>query len=213
MWSGRASARRDVHSSKSNENEAGGNEGQAEEKSNKKEQAAIEKPGKKEKIRFGQKPRETLPAATADESTKPAIEDAGAFPRRHPTRNEPVNPLDRHRATRASGATAIWPSNASTTKRQEKKKQTDTFTATPPTPAEVADREMQSTSLGLGGKATAKKKEKNRGTKEQKTRFSQQKKKPETPPVFTPAPPVQGAPAPGNAPKAEPSSTTSTPQQ
>ena len=45
-------------------------------KKDKKEEAATEKPGKKEKIRFGQAPRETLPSAT----TNSATEDAGAVP-------------------------------------------------------------------------------------------------------------------------------------
>ncbi len=42
----------------------------------KKEEADTEKPGKKEKIRFGQAPRETLPAATTNAET----ENAGAVP-------------------------------------------------------------------------------------------------------------------------------------
>ena len=43
-------------------------------KGNKKEEANTEKPGRKEKIRFGQAPRETLPSA----KTNSATEDAGA---------------------------------------------------------------------------------------------------------------------------------------
>ena len=185
-----------------------------EKKRNKKEQAAIEKPGKKEKIRFGQSPRETLPPASADESTKPAIENAGALPESEYNTNAAVNPLAQAPSHKGKWRYSDLAKERKHNKKDNKKeKKADSFAATPPTPAEVADREMQSTSLGLGGKATDKKKEKKRGTKEQKTRFSQEKKKPERPPVFTPAPPVQGAPAPGNTPKAEPSSTTSTPQQ
>ena len=56
---------------------------------------AIEKPGKKEKIRFGQKPRETLP-------TEPngTIENAGALPETARPRPEPVNPLEPTAPTR-----------------------------------------------------------------------------------------------------------------
>ena len=184
-----------------------------EKKLDKKEEATIEKPGKKEKIRFGQKPRETLPAASADESTTPAVEDAGALPESASSAEEPANPLDQAPPQRKWRYSDLAKQRKHQKRKEEKKEQRDTFAATPPTPAEIADREMQSTSLGLGANTTDKKNKKKRGTKQEKTRYSQQQKKAEPPPVFTPAPPVQGAPAPANIPKAEPSSTTSTPQQ
>lgn len=179
-------------------------------KERKREQAAIEKPGKKEKIRFGQKPRETLPPASTDLSHGPTVEDAGALPEAASSEQEPVNPLDEappEHKTRFSDRARDRKHN-----KHEKAQRTDTFAAPAPTAAEVADRELQSASLGLGGNDT-KKKDKH-ATKGEKTRYSQQEKKPEAPaPVFTPAPPVQGAPAPASAPKQEPSSTSSTPQQ
>jgi peptidyl-prolyl cis-trans isomerase SurA len=61
----------------------------------KSDQPAVEKPGKKEKIRFGQKPRETLP-------TEPngSVEDAGALPE---TAANAARPRDTSRPIGTSG--------------------------------------------------------------------------------------------------------------
>jgi peptidyl-prolyl cis-trans isomerase SurA len=176
-------------------------------KRNKKEEAAIERPGKKEKIRFGQKPRETLPSASTDKSTGPAVEDAGALPETANAEQQPANPLDTQppaQKTRFSDRARVHKN-----KKAEAPQETE-FNAAPPTPAQVADRQVQASSLG----PSSDKKKKKQTTKGKKQRYSQTKK-PEGPaPVFTPAPPVQGAPAPAGAPKQEPASTgTPQPQQ
>ena len=184
------------------------NSGEKGGKRNKKEEATVERPGKKEKIRFGQKPRESLPSASTDASTEPTVENAGALPETASADQEPVNPLDAQapeHKTRFSDR-----AREHRDKKTEKPVQSE-FNATPPSAAEVANRQMQSASLGLGGNTSGKKKKK-QTTKGKKERYSQQPKQPQgPPPVFTPAPPVQGAPAPAGTAKQEPSST-STPQ-
>ncbi len=163
----------------------------------KREEAATEKPGKKEKIRYGQKPRETLPTASTDADTEgPAIENAGALPQTA-AEQEPPNPLEaappRHK-TRYSDL-------ARERKQHKKTKSTQSpeFSATPPTPAEVAARQVQS--AALEGNGANKKKH----TKGKKVRYTEAVKKADEQsqpkPTFTPAAPVQGAPAPNNAPQ------------
>ena len=177
-------------------------------KRSRKEQATVEKPGRKEKIRFGQKPRETLPSAATDTSTAgPTVEDAGAVSGDQAAEQEPANPLD------AAPPERKW--RYSDLARQQKNKKTEQqqrpaeFNAPAPTPGEVADRQMQSASLGYGN---SKKKKKNSATKTQKERYSQKKKTEAPAPVFTPAPPVQGAPAPASSTQPQPSSTGSSQQ-
>jgi peptidyl-prolyl cis-trans isomerase SurA len=182
---------------------------QSKKKRNKKQEATVEKPGKKEKIRFGQKPRETLPSASTDASSSPTVENAGVEPEAANADQEPLNPLDAAppaRKMRFSDRARIH----KTRKQQESPQETE-FNAAPPTAAEVADRQVQASSLGVGGNSKKKKKQ---TTKTQKQRYSQTKK-PEGPaPVFTPAPPVQGAPAPAGAPQQQPPpANTPQPQQ
>ena len=166
-----------------------------------------EKPGKKEKIRFGQAPRETLPTAAKDSST----ENAGALP--ETATNEPANPLVPTRATEKTRfSERARTEKKSKHKAAKTKTPSDTFSNTPPDAAEVADRATQSAPLGLSGDtASKKKKKKTTTTTGPKTRMSQEKKAPEqkTPVQMTPAPQEPGAPAPGTQP-AEPPAT---PQQ
>jgi len=175
---------------------------QEDKKSGKKTDEATEKPGKKEKIRFGQKPRETLPSAATDASTGPTVENAGALPETAANTQEPVNPLD----TAPVEHKMRYSDLARDRKHHKGKKSAkgDTFTATPPSAGEVADRETQSAPLGLAGDTADKKKKKHTATGE-KTRYSEQSKKAaeenQPKPTFTPAPPVEGAPAPANAPQ------------
>ncbi|MFC5865414.1 peptidylprolyl isomerase [Acidicapsa dinghuensis] len=161
-----------------------------------------EKPGKREKIRFGQAPRETLPNAT---ETK--VEDAGALPKDQvdATTAEITNPLDQappEKKTRFRDRAKL---------PKEKKPQgpqLDSFTPAPPDSQEVADRQTQSAPLGLNGD-TAKKKKKHQTSNGQKTRM-QERPKDETQkqaPELTPAAPVAGAPAPAK-PTPAPESTT-----
>ena len=163
-------------------------------KKDKKTEQASEKPGKKEKIRFGQAPRETLPTA----STNTATENAGALPETASNAELPANPLeptaptkktrfaDQARVPKNKVRAAPAPSNPNS-----------------PDAAEVADRQQQSAPLGINGDTAKNKKKKAAPSLSEKTRLSQQQKKPadQTPkPVQqpTPIPPVAGAPAPAS---------------
>jgi peptidyl-prolyl cis-trans isomerase SurA len=170
-------------------------------KGSKKEEAATQKPGKKEKIRFGQAPRETLPSAT----TNSATENAGALPETASNTDQPANPLEptaptqktRFSARARQPKTAKTPGNAG---------QAGATGPTPPNASEVADQQTQSAPLGLPGDTSKKKKKKKASTAtDGKTRIANKKKSEEETqpkPVQqpTPIPPVPGAPAPSDHP-------------
>ena len=151
------------------------------------------KPGKKEKIRFGQAPRETLPNAA---ETK--VEDAGAIPKDAAAANtlEADNagpPAPPEKKTRFA-ARAKLPKVA-----KPKGPQLDNFAPAPPDSGEVADRQTQSAPLGLSGDTSKKKKKKHdTASNGQKTRMQERPKDdtPKQPLEMTPAAPVPGAPAP-----------------
>jgi peptidyl-prolyl cis-trans isomerase SurA len=161
-----------------------------------------QKPGKKEKIRFGQAPSKTLPNAAG---TK--VEDAGGGDQTA-SADTPANPLEAKvkpaEKTRFSdrAKTVKQPKAASGPKR-------DALAPAPADSAEVADRQAQSAPLGLAGDTTAKKKKKENATAGDKTRLTNKKKTPAPAPDITPAPAVPGAPAP--APPA-PAAPTPAPQ-
>ena len=176
-------------------------------KKGKKEDLA-EKPGKKEKIRFGQAPRETLPAADKDTGTV----NAGALP--ETAADEPANPLLPTRSTEKTRFSARARTEKKTKNRIKAKPSAagDTFSNAAPDAAEVAAGETQSAPLGLNGNTAAKKKKKKMATTTgEKTRMSQEKKAPvEKEPVqMTPAPQEPGAPAPA----AHPEAPQASPQQ
>jgi peptidyl-prolyl cis-trans isomerase SurA len=168
-------------------------------KQNKNTQEATEKPGKKEKIRFGQAPRETLPTATNNSAT----ENAGALPQTASNADQPANPLE---------PTAPTKKTRFSERAREAKIKAGAGAATSTTPApdagEVADRQQQSAPLEQGGNtATPNKKKKAAAAISEKTRMSQQPKKPADtiPPAQpTPIPPVPGAPAPADHPEQQP---------
>jgi peptidyl-prolyl cis-trans isomerase SurA len=149
------------------------------------------KPGKKEKIRYGQAPRETLPAAAGETEHV----DAGAGP---PTAapevanaQEPVNPLEPKAApvpekTRYSDrAKVAKPKTA-------KGPKVDPFAPAPATAEETATQKTQAAPLGLGGD-TSKKPPKPKNTSGEKVRYSDVGKTP--PPAPAPAPSANPSPA------------------
>lgn len=154
------------------------------------------KPGKKEKIRFGQAPTKTLP-----KGPEAPTEDAGAAPQVAQSA-EPVNPLEEapalEKKTRFS-ARARVPKQA-----KPKVPKPDALAPAAPDAAEVADRQTQSAPLGLAGDTASKKKKKRSTTTQDKTRLSNKKKSDQEgsePLVPTPIPPVSGAPAPAPPPQ------------
>ncbi len=170
-------------------------------KKHKKEKQAEEKAGKREKIRYGQAPRETLPTAARNSST----EDAGAVPPETASTpaetasnaEQPANPLE---------PTAPTKRTRFSERAREKKPKTNhavlDYPNSPAAPdaAEVADREIQSAPLGLNGTTTQSKKKKKASERTaEKTRMSHHKKNPEDKapaPQPTAIPQVQGAPGP-----------------
>lgn len=169
------------------------------------------KPGKKEKIRFGKAPQETLPSTPTGQT-----EDAGAGTPQVAanTGAEPDNPLENNAKPQKKSRFA---DRARLTKQPKAKgPQLDPEAPAPPDAGEVADRQAQQGALGLGGNQTPSKKKKKNTTTGEKTRLSDQKKKqepedtgerplgnsPSQPqpgsqqsPATTPAPPQPGTPA------------------
>jgi peptidyl-prolyl cis-trans isomerase SurA len=129
------------------------------------------KPGKKEKIRFGQAPTKTLPNAPETKT-----EDAGALPPPTPAAApEPVNPLE-------SSAKPDKKLRYSARAKQPKKlkvkgPQPDASAPAAPDAAEAADRQTQAGPLGLAGDTASKKKKKSTTTGD-KTRLTDKNKKP-----------------------------------
>ncbi|HEY1805341.1 MAG TPA: peptidylprolyl isomerase [Terracidiphilus sp.] len=186
-------------------------------KSSKKEEASTEKPGKKEKIRFGQAPRETLPAAQANSET----ENAGALPE-PPSNSEtasntdqPANPLEPTAPTKKTR----FSDQARQPKGPKTKASGGTGASTgpaPPSAAEIADQQTQSAPLGPSN-SSSKKKKKTTATGE-KTRLANKKKtedetQPKPAPQPTPIAPVAGAPAPTDHPEAPQPHQPPAPQQ
>ena len=169
-------------------------EKQKKKKLSKAEEAAM-RPGRKEKIRFGQAPQETLPKAPSSQT-----EDAGAVPRETTAKADlvPENPLDApappEKKTRFSDR-ARQPKH-----HKSKTAQKDPLTPEAPDAAEVADRQEQSAPLGLGGNTVAKKK-KHATTTGEKTRLSDEKNKKQEKDQTLPSPdqtPQAPAPTPQN---------------
>jgi peptidyl-prolyl cis-trans isomerase SurA len=163
-----------------------------------------QKPGKKEKIRFGQAPSKTLPSAA---STK--VEDAGAGDQTAAA-DTPANPLDA--STKPTQKTR-YSARAKEVKQAKAaaKPKTDALAPAPADAAEVADRQTQSSALGLGGDTTTKKKKKSNATTGDKTRLTDKSKKPAatsqdrgTATPMAPTPQVPGAPGPQTAPAPAP---------
>lgn len=146
-----------------------------EKKKGKKQEEAAMKPGKKEKIRFGQAPQETLPTAASGET-----EDAGAVTQA--ANNEPPNPLEAApvvKKTRFSERAREEKQEKAAKKKATKRTKTrDAMTPEAATAAEVADRQIQSAPLGLGGNQVGSKKKKEATTTGEKTRYSDRNRKP-----------------------------------
>jgi peptidyl-prolyl cis-trans isomerase SurA len=177
------------------------------------------KPGKKEKIRFGQAPRETLPSATtktedAGANTAPADATQVATNNAPPdlrtmnpdgTIANPDGPEVKQQKTRYAARAKVPKA------KKDKANKVDVFALPPVTPDEVAEQKQQSKPLGLNGDTS--KKKPNPAKSGPKRRMTDQKKDGATPADGQPAaaPATDGganapaaAPAPAPAPEAKP---------
>jgi peptidyl-prolyl cis-trans isomerase SurA len=161
----------------------------------------VQKPGKKEKIRFGQAPRESLPPSQVATASAPA-----AGPDTNPSVTTPETRYVNPDGT-VSGATTPAPepktrlSNRPTVKKAKKNKP-DADASNQPTPEELASQKVQNAPLGLAGQTAAQKKK----AKGDKTRYADRPKEPDQ----TPAP-YLGKPATGEPPAAAQPSAPSQP--
>jgi peptidyl-prolyl cis-trans isomerase SurA len=144
------------------------------------------KPGKKEKIRYGKAPSQTLPNAG-----EAKVEDAGAVQQAGNAAAEPVNPLE---STPAPEKKTRFSARAKKAKvAKTKGPQQDSMAPPPPDAAEVADRQTQAGPLGLAGD-TSKKKKKKSTTAGDKTRLTDKNKKPAAPAPASGETPLATAP-------------------
>jgi peptidyl-prolyl cis-trans isomerase SurA len=135
----------------------------------------VEKPGKKEKIRFGQAPRETLPYAP----TK--TEDAGATTETASNAAQNVQVVGpngevENQQAQEKKEKSRFSDRAKLPKQKKSKDKTDPFAPAPETTDEQATRQAQSAPLGLNGDTSKPKKEKPTG----KTRLSDKAKEKST---------------------------------
>jgi peptidyl-prolyl cis-trans isomerase SurA len=162
------------------------------------EQASM-KPGKKEKIRFGQAPTKTLPNGPVT-----MTEDAGAGTQTASSGEEPVNPLEASVKPAQKTRYSERARQAKQAKAKARGPKIDTMAPAAPDAAEVADRQVQAGPLGLAGDTSAKKKKKSATTTTEKKRLAG-KKKSETPEQSGGAPlgaaPQTPAPAPAPQPQ------------
>jgi peptidyl-prolyl cis-trans isomerase SurA len=147
----------------------------------------VQKPGKKEKIRFGQAPRESLPA-----SSQVATANVPSTPDPNPSVTTPdtryVNPDGTVTSTTAAADERKTRLSNRPPVKKAKKDKSDPNAPAPPTPEDLASQKVQNAPLGLADQAADQKKPKPKGDK---TRYADRPKQPDE----TPAP-YLGKPAP-----------------
>ena len=154
------------------------------------------KPGKKEKIRFGQSPTKTLPSTSATQIVDAGANGAAATADPAATGGTEIAANNAGNAPGLGDTTAAAPEKKtrfSDRAKQPKEKKSkapwvDPFAPPPISADEVADRQTQSAPLGLAGDTSKAKKTK----PTEKTRLQDQTKKPDNPTPDSSAP----APAP-----------------
>ena len=177
--------------------------------------AAVEKPGKKEKIRFGQAPREALPPAA--HPTNGSEEAAGQAAGAEAGAGSEAQVASNSSSTDIPGSETAAPVESKTRysyrARQPKPKKVKTpdqveneRTAQQDTPEETAAQKTQSAPLGLAGDTTVKKKAPK--VKGEKTRYSDEINKSKE---VAPPPPQTSTPSPLATPGTVPASTGNAP--
>jgi peptidyl-prolyl cis-trans isomerase SurA len=152
-----------------------------------------QKPGKRERVRYGQAPSKTLPSGPETKT-----EDAGAAQQASSSAPEPVNPFEV--TAKPEGKTRFTARAKKPKQPKAKGPKVDKQAPAAPDAAEVADRQTQAAPLGLSGDTAAKKKTKRTTTTGDKTRLTdKKKKKPEAPaqqPAASPSTPAPQTPSP-----------------
>ena len=174
---------------------------------------AAMKPGKKEKIRYGQAPRETLPGAPTLEENAGATSPAAG--NTQTASNVPADIVTDGESRQAQARPEKTRFSAQAKKNKVKKskvKKTDPFAPPPETKEELATRQEQSAPLGLNGDTATKKKVKKKSTGE-KTRFSDDSKKKKEEQSTQPAASATDQNQPPAAPSAQPDSQSTAPPQ
>jgi peptidyl-prolyl cis-trans isomerase SurA len=159
------------------------------------------KPGKKEKIRYGQAPRETLPPSAGETEHQ----DAGAVPAATEQAAMEPPPVVPAQPASPEPQKTRYSDRAKVAKpKKVKGPKVDPFAPAPPTTDETATQKTQAAPLGLAGD-TSKKPKKPKPT--EKTRYSEEGKPVEPPPPApstAPSPVVTPASVPDKAPAATP---------
>jgi peptidyl-prolyl cis-trans isomerase SurA len=125
--------------------------------------AGVEKPGKKEKIRYGQAPRETLPAAPTKNEDAGASSEVGSTEvatNNVPQNMQVVSPdgTVENQTVEEKKEKTRFSSRAKEPKQKKSKDKTDPFAPAPETQDELATRQEQSGPLGLNGDTSKPKK-------------------------------------------------------
>jgi peptidyl-prolyl cis-trans isomerase SurA len=168
----------------------------------KQETASIQKPGKREKIRFGQAPRESLPPASTDASSQTATAAPGDL-NSGASAATPIEPIGSAAPAQAKPVKTRYSDRLKIRKSKQTKTAVDTDQPPPPTPDELATQKVQDAPLGLADQ-TAQTKKKQKGPK---TRYSakQTPPKPVQQPYMGPSQPEENPPAAQPAPPSAPS--------
>ena len=169
-----------------------------------------ERPGKKEKIRFGQAPRETLPAGNtrlvnggAGEIPQMAVNPPNGGVTLTNANGEVINNAGeptKHRKVRFQNA-----QRKKKTKEEKAEKKNQKFTPPPETPTQQAQDKLQDSALGLRGDTTHPKKVKPSRTGPKRRLSDEDKKKQKQQQN-------NGAPASGTAPSTQPGTSPSSTQ-
>ena len=142
------------------------------------------KPGKKEKIRFGQAPRETLPPAATKTENAEASEAGSETVASNPSENTVTIGATAPEEPEAKKQKMRYSDLAREHKKNNKGPKIDPFAPPPPTKEELATEQQQDQALGLNGDTSKVKKENSR-KEGPKRRMSDEKK--QTPSSTAPA--------------------------
>ena len=156
------------------------------------------KPGKKEKIRFGQAPRETLPPAATKTENAEASETGSETVASNPSANTVTIGATAPEEPEAKKQKMRYSDLAREHKKNNKGPKIDPFAPPPPTKEELATQQQQDQALGLNGDTSKVKKENSR-KEGPKRRMSDEKK--QTP---SSTPPADNTASPAPSPAATP---------